>query len=230
MNGENYFKTFQALQLSNRYLKVFSGGLLLLCLLLAAKVLSTKPIVMLAPSTMDADMSIGSNRASREFYSAWGMFIATTVGNVNPRTGDFVIQTVAPLFHSSIYQKAVDVMSDQITAISLDRISYTFEPVTVTFESDKRDLAVEGEDVVQIEEYSTDTVYVTGWQVETGPIGEAVRKEVTYEMAFEVFNYMPRILVLDNYDGQPRTTKINQVRKKSELAKEKADLKRQERL
>ena len=221
MNGANYEKTFQALQLDNKYLKIFSGALLVICLLQAFKIVRTKPVFVMAPSTMDAEMTIGSNYASRDFYAAWGMFIANTVGNVNPRNGDFLIAQIAPLFHSSIYQEAVDVMSDQITAISLDRITYTFEPETVTFESDKRDITIEDGEAVQIQDYSNDRVYVTGTQIEQGPIGEPVRREVTYEMEFDVFNYLPRILVLDNYEGRPRTTKINQSRARAEEAKER---------
>lgn len=142
--------------------------------------------VSVPPGFIDP-MVVSVNESDLAYQNAWGIFLATLLGNVTPGNADVVKRAIEPLLAPAIYRDAVRVLTEQVEAIKRDRVAMRFEPRQVKFES------------------GSGKVFVEGFSVVSGAAGKEERNPRTYEFLIKVKNYRPMIEHMDNYIGVART-------------------------
>ncbi|RMD68835.1 MAG: sex pilus assembly protein [Gammaproteobacteria bacterium] len=148
--------------------------------------------LVLVPPHLQDKAKVAYDAASAEYFKAWGLFVATLIGNITPENVDFVADAVSPLFSSRIYPA----VRTQILSLAKDpvfgkaaAVNY-FAPRQVVYEPATSRVFVVGDMVVSTFE----------------KVGEI--EHVVYEMKFSMQAGLPVIEAFDSYPGtQPHTLK-----------------------
>lgn len=143
-------------------------------------------IVVLVPPELSAKTEIASARAGQDYTKAWGLHIATLIGNVTPGNGGFIKEAIYPLLSPEIHNEVTTIIEKQLDQLERDRVALRFEPRRVLQKDDR--------------------VFVFGYGV-TSAVGgaETERTKRTYEIELEIERHRPVIRHLGTYEGEPRT-------------------------
>ncbi|MEK9497189.1 TraE/TraK family type IV conjugative transfer system protein [Photorhabdus sp. P32] len=199
MNLKKYLKTWEGSQTENKWGRIFQSGLIAIIFLLVIQVFSKETIVTIQPFTLTEEAWVTKNNASQSYKEAWGFAFAQLLGNVTPRTVDFVKERISPLLAPNIYQDVIDVIEIQALQIKNDRVSMRFEPRFVEYE------------------IKSDKVFIYGYSYIKGASSNEERSERTYEFVVKIANYAPVLDYIDTYAGKPRTTTVlEQLKRKEE--------------
>lgn len=199
MNLKQYLKTWEGTQTENKWGRLFQGGLIVIVFLLVILVSSKDTIVTIQPFTLTEEAWVTKNNASQSYKESWAFAIAQLLGNVTPRTVDFVKERLSPLLSPDIYQEVIDAIEIQAQQIKNDRVTMRFEPRFVEYEP------------------MSDKVFVYGYSYIKGASSAEERSERTYEYVIRVSNYAPVLEYIDTYVGKPRTkTVLEQLKRKEE--------------
>lgn len=190
MNLSNYLKTWEGMLSENHWNRFVTAGILIPLIILAFKSLSTETVVTIQPMTLTEEAWVSRSKASASYHEAWGLFLAQLVGNTTPDTTDFLKERIGPLLSPSIYQEVLTAIDQQSASIKQDRVSMSFRPRSVLYES------------------SSGRVFVYGESQLIDVSGNTEKKEATYEFELSIDRYMPRIVDIKTYEGKPRTTGV----------------------
>lgn len=192
MKMPRLFKTWDGTRNANYWLAVSIGGLVLTNLVLTFKVASMHERLVEQPPNMTAEYSVGWDSASSNFYEAWGLYVASTVGSVTPQTAHFVADHLAFIVDATIYPA----VRDQIYAIA-DDPAYTtsgalnvFVPHNTAWEASTHKVFIEG------------TLNTTAYKTTAQPVAQL---PVTYEMTMHMVAGLPKITGFTSYVGPSRT-------------------------
>jgi conjugal transfer pilus assembly protein TraE len=157
------------------------------CLLIQTfALMSRDEIVVLVPPELSAETEIASARAGQDYTKAWGLHIATLIGNVTPGNGAFIKEAIYPLLSPEVHDQVTTIIERQLDQLDRHRVSLRFEPRRVV-QKGKR-------------------VFVFGYGV-TKAVGgsEEQRTKRTYEVELEIERHRPVIRHMRTYEGEPRT-------------------------
>lgn len=163
------------------------------------------------PPGLSDPITISRSDSDVDYQNAWGLFLATLLGNVTPGNADVVKKAVEPLLAPAIYRDAVRVLTEQVEAIKRDRVAMRFEPRQVKFE------------------LASGKVFVEGFSVVSGTAGKEDRNPRTYEFLVKVKNYRPVIEHMNNYIGVARTSGELERIDRFEESKQRIEQRRQEK-
>ena len=180
------FADWATTRAQNRWLFVAVAALSLALLLVTSLLLGRDRVVVLVPPELSAETEIASDRAGQDYTKAWGLHIATLIGNVTPGNGAFIKQAVYPLLAPAIHDEVTTIIERQLDQLERDRVSLRFEPRRVLQKGSR--------------------VFVFGYGV-TSAIGGAneARVKRTYEIELEIERHRPVIRAMRTYEGEPRT-------------------------
>lgn len=187
MKLTHLLESWRIVQAENRLHRVVLIGLVITNGISALAALRTERAVVLVPPNLTKEVEITRNTASSELKESWGLYLAELLGNVTPATSEFIANALAPLLSTEIYRSVMDAMSEQISAIKMDRVATSFKPRQVSYERE------------------TDKVFVTGELTTQGPNSKAETRNRTYEFVLSTRNYRPRLDYIDVYPDEPRT-------------------------
>lgn len=173
----NFRNTFRGTQSENRFFRWALMAALLVIMLQACSSFSQKTTVVMIPPQMQNKGSLGPETASEEVMVSWGMYLATLLGNVTPKSVDFLQEALASNLSGSMYQPVLDSVREQAETLKLEQISVSFQPNGASWDPNRK------------------LVIVTGEHMTRGVRGATTREERTYEMRFIVRNY--RVLLDD---------------------------------
>ncbi|WP_408580093.1 TraE/TraK family type IV conjugative transfer system protein [Burkholderia gladioli] len=161
---------------------------------LTVKLVMTHERDILVPPNLTERAEVGWESASQNYYKSWGLFIATMIGSITPRTAAFTAQQLEPFFDATLWPR----VATQILSIA-DDPNYAhngtlnvFTPRAVFWEP------------------ATAKVYITGLLDTTAyrnsalPVAELT---ATYEMRFVMRSGVPKATYFNSYTGEPRTLK-----------------------
>lgn len=155
---------------------------------LVMDLLNTDTRVVLVPPHLTKEARIGYGSANREYYKAWGMYVAEMVGNLTPDNANFVVQSLLPLMGPRTYQT----VKTGIYAEKDQEIEYH---VTTSFDTSGL-----------IWQPMTSTVFVTGTLRQISPSGRYTASGVqTFEMNIRIQEGQPVITAFQEYPGAPHT-------------------------
>lgn len=144
MNIKQYFESYQGLQAENRWNRLVTLGLVVLCLGETAMLAIRPTVVTIQPWTLTRDAQVTESDASQNYIEAWGLALSELLGNVTPANVDFIADRLGPLLDPQIYHQVIDAVHANAEELRNDRVTMRFEPRRVNFER------------------STGKVYVTG--------------------------------------------------------------------
>lgn len=187
MNMERFLDDWRQRRLVTIGLAGLCGVLGLSVAGLSWSLMTKERVTILVPPLLEADAEVRRDAASPDYLRAWGLYIAQSIGNVTPKSVEFVRQSIEPLLSSSIYADVIERIEQEVSKIKTDRLSISFEPHSVLIEPERS------------------RVFVTGLRVAEDLVGGQERRSVTYEIGITMAAYRPLITDISTYPGKPHT-------------------------
>ena len=146
--------------------------------------------VVLVPPMLDGKAEIAWNSANKEYIKSFGMYIATMVGNIQPKSSSVVLDAVSAFMDPNIYtefrRQLMTLMEDPVFKASGSVIS--FLPNSIQYEAD------------------TNRVFIMGTLITATSGAQKYQKQVTYEMSISIREGRPWVSHFLSYEGSiPRT-------------------------
>lgn len=180
--------------------------------MLAYGTLENKERLTLVPPYLDSKVEIAWNTASKEYIKSFGLYVASLVGNLQPKTAPFVIDSLsafmAPAVYSDFRRQALAIVDDPI--FKQAGVVITFQPTNIQYENE------------------TSRVFVVGSLITKGSRGDQ-QKNVTYEMTINIIEGRPIVMHFTSYEGNiPRTVNwhVNQANREGNSVPDYADPKK----
>ena len=189
MDYQTLTRTWRGINRENRFHRIAVALLLATNLLTLLALVRADRTVVLVPPILEGQVNVARDSASREVKEAWAVYVAELLGNVGAGSADFIQRTLEPLLAPALRRAVLEVIGAQVEAIKRERVSMSFSPSGLSYEE------------------GTDTFYVTGMQVSSGPAAQPVRHQRTFEVRVGFRHYRPVITHLDVYPGSPRNEK-----------------------
>ena len=204
MKLQRLIQTWNDVQEENRLHRWLLVALTLSNLCLGILALNSDHTLVLVPPHLTEPVQLARNQASASLKESWALYIAELMGNVTPDNIEFIREALGTLLAADLYRSVLDGLWDQTQALKDERISLSFKPREVVYESE------------------TDRVFVTGTLVTQTPGGTPDRRNRTYEMTVDIEHYQPRIKSLDVYAEEPRVLSNTHLRRKTDASKSPA--------
>ena len=99
-----------------------------LCLVQTFALMSRDEIVVLVPPELSAEMEVAGSHADQDYTKAWGLHIATLIGNVTPGNGAFIKESVYPLLSPEVHDQVTTIIERQLDQLDRHRVALRFEP------------------------------------------------------------------------------------------------------
>lgn len=146
--------------------------------------------VVLVPPNLDRKAQIAWSSADKEYLKSFGLYMATLVGNIQPKSSAVVLDMVGVFMDPSIYpdfrKQLLAVIEDPVFKSSGSVIS--FMPASVQYEAE------------------TTRVFITGTIVTSTAGSQKYQKHVTYEVGTSIREGRPYVTHFTSYEGNvPRT-------------------------
>lgn len=171
MKATTYFHTLEGAIALNRFLRWTCLSLAVTVLILASALAFRREAVVLVPPTINSEARIGVSSADSEMQVAWGLYLATLMGNVTPNTAPFLTQKIGRNLSPRTYQRVVDAIEAQAKQVREQALSVSFSPQLARYDEKLQKVVVTGEVIVR------------------DVRGIEARELRTYEMGFIVQNY-----------------------------------------
>ena len=186
MKMDLFMRDWAGTRAQNRWLFPTVAGLSACLLIQTFALVSRDEIVVLVPPELSAEMEVAGSHADQDYTKAWGLHIATLIGNVTPGNGAFIKESVYPLLSPEVHDQVTTIIERQLDQLDRHRVALRFEPRRVV-QKGKR-------------------VFVFGYGV-TSSVGgsDEARTKRTYEVELEIERHRPVIRHMSTYEGEPRT-------------------------
>lgn len=148
----------------------------------------TEPVVVVVPSQISQEITIKGDAVSPSYKTMWGEFVATTMGNVNPRNVEFKIAGIQKLMSPRIRSVNSELMKQHAQKMKLTRAEEVFSIDSVHY-SEAQDL-----------------VYAYGPKEIRSKGRKPIKSTWTYEMRIEAKNGSPFITYIKQYPGSPKNS------------------------
>lgn len=147
-------------------------------------------ITVLVPPTLSEATSVSKRAADAGYKKAWGLFVASLLGNVSPGNADFVMESLQLLMAPRVFAALKSSVAGDVEMIKKDGVSVSFEQKTVLYERE------------------TDKVFVIGRTGISNAAGAVTKFDRVFEMRVTIDSGQPQIVELDSYTGKPRTLDV----------------------
>lgn len=141
--------------------------------------------VILVPPSMDKKAAIAWDAADKEYKKSFGLYMATLVGSIQPKTSTTVLDSVSafmePLVYNDFRSKLLLIINDPVFKSSGSVIS--FIPHSIQYENE------------------TSRVFVTGSIVTSTSGSTKYSKNVVYELGVRIREGRPWIFHFTSYEG-----------------------------
>ena len=183
MKLTDYLRTREGALTENKFGRITIAILALANVILVGGLATKTQTVVLVPPTLEERSVIAANEASDETKVAWGLYLAGTLGNVTPRSSEFLKTNVSRFLSPRLYRSVVDGIEQQAAQIREEQITLQFMPTLARYDAEIEKVVVTGELVIR------------------GLRGAERREIRTYEMGFIVRDYTVLLDELRVIDG-----------------------------
>lgn len=153
-------------------------------LVAVVKLVSSHERVVLVPPHLDEKVEVSWRSADAVYMKSFGLYVATLIGNIQPKTSKVVLDTVGVFMDTDIYNEfrtqARSIIDDPVFKISGAVI--TFQPSAIQYEPE------------------SSRVFVTGALI-TKSATSHKSKNVVYEIGLQIRNGRPWVYHFTSYDG-----------------------------
>ena len=184
MNLTDYLKTRDGALKENRFHRYAVLLLSITVLILGFGSVLKRQAVVLVPPTLEEQATVEAGGASQQMQIAWGMYIASLIGNVTPTSAQFLKGNVGRYLSPALYRDVVSTIDEQVKQINDEQVTLQFIPKNATYDA------------------STRFVYINGEFISRSVRGAERRGTRTYEFGFSVRNYQVLVNHLRVCEGQ----------------------------
>lgn len=183
MKLATFLKTWRGARLENMASRPIMLGLVVTIVVLAFMLLNQQRTIVVVPPSLTTEASISQNQASHQMQQEWGFFFTNVTGNMTPRSAELIKSSVEELLAPNIRNRVMEWIDDEVAVLKRDRVTLSFSPTIVRYETE------------------IDRVVVSGEMVMRGLRGQERRQLRTYELGFVTSNYKVRMNKFDVYEG-----------------------------
>ncbi len=155
--------------------------------------LSKDRVTTLVPPTLSEAVSVSKRNADAGYKKAWGLYVASLLGNVSPGNADFVIESLQLLMSPRVFSNLKQSVASDVEMIKKDGVSVSFEQKQVLYEKE------------------TDKVFIIGRTGISNSAGTVTKFDRVFEVRVSIDNGQPQVIELDSYQGKPRTQDVLKV-------------------
>jgi len=152
--------------------------------------LSKDRVTTLVPPTLSEAVSVSKRNADAGYKKAWGLYVASLLGNVSPGNADFVIESLQLLMSPRVFANLKQSVATDVEMIKKDGVSVSFEQKSVLYEKE------------------TDKVFVIGRTGISNSAGTVTKFDRVFEVRVSIDSGQPQVIELDSYQGKPRTQDV----------------------
>ena len=152
--------------------------------------LSKDRVTTLVPPVLTESVSVSKRNADAGYKKAWGLYVASLLGNVSPGNADFVIESLQLLLSPRVFSTLKQSVAADIEMIKKDGVSVSYEQKQVIYEKE------------------TDKVFVIGRTGISNAAGSVTKFDRVFEVRVAIENGQPQVVELDSYQGKPRTQDV----------------------
>mgnify|MGYP000259441818 CR=1 FL=1 len=161
-------------------------------------IVSNKQITQIVvPPTFTEEISMRGNEVSESFQTAWAIFVAEKIGNINSARMGLTTRVIQRMIPANSWEDVHKQMQQQLSRLTIRKIEERFAPTDVNIDP------------------KTKIVWVTG-EKETKSIrtGQETSELWTFELKIVSVNGYPKIVHLMQYAGTPNTrTRSREIQK-----------------
>ncbi len=190
MKWSIFSNTWRGLKAENVLYRTMVPVLIITNLISMAGWLQKDRITVLVPPTLNEATSVSKRSADAGYKKAWGLFVASLLGNVSPGNADFVMESLQLLMAPRVFATLKSSVASDVEMIKKDGVSVSFEQKTVLFERE------------------TDKVFVIGRTGISNAAGSVTKFDRVFELRVTIDNGQPQIVELDSYQGKPKTVDV----------------------
>ena len=183
MKLPEYLKSWKGSLAENKFSRYIILTLAISNIVLVMLVTNVNETVVLVPPDVSREAKLSERDASAGYKEAWATHVAMMLGNVTPRTAQYVSEHVGKIMGPSVYRAMMEGITEQSARISSEQLTIQFVPSTAFYVPEK------------------DVVVVTGEYTIRGMQNSEQRMLRTYEIGVEVNNYVVRVDSLEVYEG-----------------------------
>ncbi|USD59044.1 hypothetical protein J4N45_10930 [Vibrio sp. SCSIO 43140] len=166
------------------------GLAIVVILLLAFKILTTKPITTTTPPNFSESVTLIGNQASSSYKKQWGVFIAETLGNVSVRNLPLVLDILKPMLSVRDYDVLAGQVEAYVKALDIRDQVQEFSTLDVFYDKKYDKVIVYGEmKLTERKKRNSDDA------------NRPVR--YTYELNIKNQNGQPKLANIVQYEGAP---------------------------
>lgn len=185
MNLKSYLTSMSQLQMLT-LTTILSNVILAAGLIMAmVNITSQHDRIVLVPPNLDKKAEIAWSNADKEYLKSFGLYIATMVGNIQPKSSSVVLDTASAFMDPSIYtefrKQLVAIIEDPVFKASGSVIS--FMPQAIQYEPE------------------TGRVFVNGSIVTSTSGSQKYQKNVVYEIGVRIREGRPWVAHFTSYEG-----------------------------
>ncbi len=183
MNFSDYFNTREGALRENHVTRYVMILLAVAIVILAFMAQGKETVVVLVPPMLEEKTEISSSEAGDPYKTSWGLFFATLLGNVTPRSAEHVTENIGRYAHPAAYKTMLEQVAAQVELIEQDKLTISFAPTQVFFNEANKHVVVTGEFVIR-------------------GLRDAEKKMLrTYEIGVDVRNYRVALTSVVAYEG-----------------------------
>lgn len=180
MRAEKYKKSYLDYAREAMNSRLIIAALIAVCGLLAwTNMQAEQPAVVLQPWTLTETARVAQDNAEPVYYEAWGLALATLVGNINADSIDTVVSSIVPILHPDIRREYQASMRGEAEEMGNNNIDISFVPQVTEFQR-RSDGA---------------TVFVKGTQTQQTRISDPISRPYVYEFYMQIQDF--RIVIRD---------------------------------
>ncbi|MEI7673215.1 MAG: TraE/TraK family type IV conjugative transfer system protein [Deltaproteobacteria bacterium] len=185
-----FSNTWESLRTENVLYRTLVPVLVICNVISMAGWLSKDRVTVLVPPTLNEAVSVSKRSADAGYKKAWGLYVASLLGNVSPGNADFVIESLQLLMSPRVFANLKQSVAQDVSMIKRDGVAVSFEQKQVLYERE------------------TDKVFIIGRTGISNSAGTVTRFDRVFEVRVLIENGQPQIVELDSYQGKPRTQDV----------------------
>lgn len=190
MKWSIFSNTWASLRTENVLYRTLVPVLVIANVISMAGWLSKDRVTTLVPPTLSEAVSVSKRSADAGYKKAWGLYVASLLGNVSPGNADFVIESLQLLMSPRVFSNLKQSVASDVDMIKKDGVSVSFEQKQVLYEKE------------------TDKVFIVGRTGISNSAGTVTKFDRVFEVRVDIENGQPQIIELDSYQGKPRTQDV----------------------
>lgn len=190
MKWSLFSNTWASLRTENVLYRTLVPVLVIANVISMAGWLAKDRVTTLVPPSLSEAVSVSKRTADAGYKKAWGLYVASLLGNVSPGNADFVIESLQLLMSPRVFATLKQSVANDVEMIKKDGVSISFEQKQVLYER------------------GTDKVFVIGRTGISNAAGTVTKFDRVFEVRVSIDNGQPQIVELDSYQGRPRTEDV----------------------